>query len=51
MEVLTETVAWLADPAHWSGVDGIPSRVLQHLQLSGLALLAEARHWHCLSGS
>jgi osmoprotectant transport system permease protein len=40
VDVLTETVAWLADPAHWSGVDGIPLRIAQHLQLSGLALLA-----------
>ncbi len=40
MDVLSETIAWFADPLHWSGVDGIPSRVLQHLQLSGLALIA-----------
>ena len=42
MDVLSETIAWFADPSHWSGVDGIPSRVLQHLQLSGLALMAGA---------
>jgi osmoprotectant transport system permease protein len=42
MDVLAETFAWFADPAHWSGIDGIPSRVLQHLQLSGLALVAGA---------
>jgi osmoprotectant transport system permease protein len=40
VDVLTETIAWFGDPAHWSGIDGIPSRILQHLQLSGLALLA-----------
>lgn len=40
MDVLTETVAWFTDPAHWSGVDGIALRIVQHLQLSGLALLA-----------
>ena len=39
MDVLSETAAWFGDPAHWSGTDGIPSRVVQHLQLSGLALL------------
>ena len=39
MDVLTETVAWLGDPAHWSGIDGIPSRIIQHLQLSGFALV------------
>ncbi len=40
MELLAETAAWFGDPAHWSGTDGIPSRITQHVQLSGLALLA-----------
>src|SRR5450759_4792591 len=26
---------WLADPAHWQGSDGIPTRLVEHLQLSG----------------
>jgi len=26
--------AWLADPAHWQGSDGIPTRVLEHVELS-----------------
>lgn len=30
--------AWLADPAHWQGSDGIPTRVLEHLWMSGAAL-------------
>ena len=25
---------WLSDPAHWSGSDGIPTHVTEHLQLS-----------------
>ena len=25
---------WLSDPAHWSGSDGIPTHVVEHLQLS-----------------
>ncbi|HEU5318587.1 MAG TPA: ABC transporter permease [Chloroflexota bacterium] len=36
---LAEAVAaWLVDPAHWAGSDGIGARVLQHLALSGTAL-------------
>src|SRR4051794_13534854 len=31
-------LAWLANPVHWSGSDGIPARVVQHLALSGTAL-------------
>ncbi len=42
MEVLTATAEWLTDPAHWQGSDGIPARLLEHLELSGLALLLAA---------
>jgi osmoprotectant transport system permease protein len=31
--------AWLTDPANWSGDDGIPHRTLQHLVISGEALV------------
>jgi osmoprotectant transport system permease protein len=31
--------AWLTDPAHWTGEDGIPNRTLQQLVISGEALL------------
>ena len=34
--------AWLTDPAHWQGSDGIPARVGQHLALSGVGLLLAA---------
>ena len=37
MNVVNEVVAWLTDPAQWSGPDGIPVRVLQHLWYSLLA--------------
>jgi osmoprotectant transport system permease protein len=30
--------SWLADPAHWTGPDGIPQRILEHLELSFIAL-------------
>ena len=39
MNLVTETIAWLADPAHWAGPSGIPSRVAEHLALSLAALL------------
>jgi osmoprotectant transport system permease protein len=36
---MSGTWAWLTDPAHWQGPDGIPTRLVQHLVISGLALL------------
>jgi osmoprotectant transport system permease protein len=30
---------WLLDPGHWQGSDGIPTRVGEHVLLSGVALL------------
>ncbi len=38
MDFLASVAAWFADPAHWSGDDGIPIRVWEHVQLSGLAV-------------
>jgi len=32
-------ISWLADPTHWSGPDGVPTRVVEHLQISGSAVL------------
>jgi osmoprotectant transport system permease protein len=37
MTVVNEVIAWLTDPAQWSGPDGIPVRTLQHLWYSLLA--------------
>ncbi len=34
--------AWLTDPAHWSGPNGIPQRVLEHLIYSGISLAIAA---------
>jgi osmoprotectant transport system permease protein len=39
MNLIDETVAWFADPAHWSGQAGIPNRLVEHLGLSAAALL------------
>ncbi len=37
---LLDGLQWLVDPAHWSGVDGVPARIWEHVQLSliGLAI-------------
>lgn len=42
MEFLAAVAAWFADPLHWQGDDGIPVRVWEHVQLSGLSVLAAA---------
>jgi osmoprotectant transport system permease protein len=36
---LVEGLQWLVDPINWSGVDGIPARVWEHVQLSVIALV------------
>ena len=42
MTVINEVIAWLTDPAQWSGPDGIPVRTLQHLWYSVLATVIAA---------
>jgi osmoprotectant transport system permease protein len=42
MDLLLGSIAWLLDPAHWSGPDAIPLRLLEHVQLSGLSVLVGA---------
>ena len=42
MTVVNEVIAWLTDPAQWSGPDGIPVRTLQHLWYSVLATVIAA---------
>jgi len=37
--ILTDLVAWFADPENWSGPDGVPARLAEHLQYTVLALL------------
>lgn len=32
-------VTWILDPAHWTGVDAIPVRLLEHIEISGSAIL------------
>lgn len=37
--IFVDTLAWIADPLHWNGSSGIPVRLLEHLQYSGLVLV------------
>lgn len=36
--MILNVMDWLTDPAHWSGPEGIPARLLEHLWYSALAL-------------
>lgn len=36
MSFFTDVGLWLVDPAHWSGSDGIPNRIAEHLLISGV---------------
>jgi osmoprotectant transport system permease protein len=40
MSALVALARWLADPVNWQGSHGIPIRVLEHIELSGLSVLA-----------
>lgn len=35
---MAETLAWLADPARWQGLDGIPTRLAEHVWISAAAV-------------
>jgi osmoprotectant transport system permease protein len=39
MEFAGEVIAWFTDPINWSGDDGIPIRVAEHLLLSAVPLV------------
>jgi osmoprotectant transport system permease protein len=38
VSLLGEVARWFADPAHWEGPHGIPVRILEHIELSALAI-------------
>jgi osmoprotectant transport system permease protein len=42
VDVVSQVLAWLTDPAQWSGPDGIPARTLQHVGYSVLATVLAA---------
>lgn len=37
--MIEQTIAWFTDPAHWSGPNGIPVRLVEHIAISGVSLL------------
>ena len=39
MDLITDGINWIANPANWQGRDGIPTRLLEHVGLSGVSLL------------
>ncbi|WP_205325073.1 ABC transporter permease [Glycomyces sp. YM15] len=42
MNLFLDALAWLTDPAHWTGPGGVPTRVLQHLAITFAAVTAAA---------
>jgi osmoprotectant transport system permease protein len=40
--MLSDTLAWLADPAHWQGTDGIPTRLVEHTWICAAAVIVAA---------
>ncbi len=42
MGVISEAAGWLTDPANWSGPGAIPHRLFEHVQISGVTVLAAA---------
>jgi osmoprotectant transport system permease protein len=40
MSALAAVARWLSDPANWQGSHGIPVRVLEHIELSGVSVIA-----------
>jgi osmoprotectant transport system permease protein len=42
MEFVAAVTGWLVDPAHWSGGDGIPVRIGEHLLLSAVPVAVAA---------
>jgi osmoprotectant transport system permease protein len=39
VSLLVDLARWFTDPANWQGSHGIPVRVLEHIELSGLSVL------------
>jgi osmoprotectant transport system permease protein len=39
---MLDGVAWILDPGHWQGADGIPTRIAEHLAISIPSVLAAA---------
>lgn len=39
MDLISAVVTWFADPAHWSGPNGVPYRLAQHVGISLVSVL------------
>jgi osmoprotectant transport system permease protein len=39
VELLGEVIAWFTDPVNWSGANGVPTRLIEHLRLSAASML------------
>ena len=37
--MISQVIDWLTDPANWTGADGIPNRLVEHVQFSVITLL------------
>ena len=42
MDTVVQVAKWFTEPAHWTGSDGIPTRLVEHLELSVESLLIGA---------
>ena len=42
MPFLSKVVAWFVDPANWQGSDGIPTRLIEHIEISAEAVVIGA---------
>lgn len=42
MNIFAQGLAWIFDPAHYGGLNGIDTRTLEHLSISGIVLLIAA---------
>ncbi len=42
MSVVNDTIDWFSDSSHWSGDDGVPHRLVQHLGYTGLTVAIAA---------
>jgi osmoprotectant transport system permease protein len=38
MNAISDAIAWILDPAHWTGPGGIPIRLAEHLAYTGLTI-------------
>lgn len=42
MSFVTDVVDWFGDPGNWTGPDGVPARLGEHLEITGLTVLIAA---------